>query len=100
MNIAEGQTQKIDFVFRDEANGIEVTKIFIFKADSYVTDLQVKLTKNGQVVPNTKLLIGASFGDQGIAHHNYYHIEPESVTFVNGAAERHQGDFVYLRCQQ
>ena len=91
VNIAEGQAQKVDFVLRDEANGIEVIKSFNFKADSYVTDLQIKLTKNGQVVPNTKLLIGASLGDQGIAHHNYYHIEPEAVVFVNGAAARHQG---------
>ncbi len=91
VNIAEGQAQRVDFTLRDEANGIEVVKSFNFKADSYVTDLQVKLTKNGQVVPNTKLLIGASLGDQGIAHHNYYHIEPEAVVFVGGAAERHQG---------
>ncbi|MEO8073961.1 MAG: membrane protein insertase YidC [Acidobacteriota bacterium] len=96
LDIAEGQTQKIDFVLRDEANGIEVTKSFNFSADSYLTDLQIKLTKNGQVVPNTKLLIGASLGDQGIAHHNYYHIEPEAVVFVGGAAERHQGSsFVF-----
>ncbi len=91
VNIAEGQTQKIDFVLRDEANGIEVTKSFNFNADSYVTDLQVKVTKNGQVVPNTKLAVGASIGDQGIAHHNYYHIEPEAVAFINGGTERHQG---------
>ena len=70
---------------------IEVTKTFIFNADSYVTDLQVKLTRNGQIVPNTKLLIGASLGDHGIKHHNYYHIEPEAVAYVNGAIERHQG---------
>ncbi len=91
LDIAEGQTQKVDFVLRDEANGIEVTKSFNFSADSYLTDLQIKLTKNGEVVPNTKLLIGASLGDQGIAHHNYYHIEPEAVVFTGGAAERHQG---------
>ena len=91
IELSAGQTTKIDFVLKDEANGVEVTKSFNFSADSYVTDLQVKLTKNGQVVPNTKLLIGASIGDQGIPHHNYYHIEPEAVAFVNGKAERHLG---------
>ncbi len=74
---------------RDEASGLEVIKSFIFNADSYVTDLQVKLTKNGQPVPNTKLLIGASIGDHSINHHNYYHIESEAVAFVNGDTERH-----------
>ena len=91
IELSAGQTTKIDFVLKDEANGVEVTKSFNFSADSYVTDLQVNLTKNGQVVPNTKLLIGASIGDQGIPHHNYYHIEPEAVAFVNGKAERHLG---------
>ncbi len=86
-----GQTTKIDFVLKDEANGVEVTKSFNFSADSYVTDLNIKLTKNGLVVPNTKLLIGASIGDQGIPHHNYYHIEPEAVALVNGKVERYPG---------
>ncbi len=91
IELSAGQTTKIDFVLKDAANGVEITKSFNFSADSYITDLQIKLTKNGQPVPNTKLLIGASIGDQGIPHHNYYHIEPEAVTFVNGRAERHLG---------
>lgn len=91
VELGEGQTKQIDYVLKDDASGLEVTKTFVFNADSYVTDLQIKLTKNGQTVPNTKLLIGASIGDQGIKHHNYYHIEPEGVAFVNGGAQRHQG---------
>ena len=89
VELGEGQTKQVDYVLRDEASGLEVTKSFIFNADSYVTDLQVKLTKNGQPVPNTKLLIGASIGDHSINHHNYYHIESEAVAFVNGDTERH-----------
>ena len=84
-----GQTKQIDYVLKDEASGLEVTKTFVFTADSYVTDLQIKLTRNGQPVPNTKLLIGASLGDQGIKHHNFYHIEPEGVANVGGNIERH-----------
>ncbi len=89
VELGEGQTKQVDYVLRDEASGLEVIKSFIFNADSYVTDLQVKLTKNGQPVPNTKLLIGASIGDHSINHHNYYHIESEAVAFVNGDTERH-----------
>lgn len=89
VELAAGQTKQIDYVLRDEASGLEVIKTFVFTADSYVTDLQIKLTRNGQIVPNTKLLIGASLGDQGIKHHNYYHIEPEAVAYVNGGTERH-----------
>jgi YidC/Oxa1 family membrane protein insertase len=81
-------TKQIDYVLKD-ANGIEVTKSFSFHADNYLTDLQVKVLRNGQPVPNVKLVIGASIGDQGIAHHNYYHIESEAVAFNNGNVERH-----------
>jgi YidC/Oxa1 family membrane protein insertase len=88
VELSENQTKQIDYVLRDEASGLEVAKSFVFNADSYVSDLQVKLTKNGQVVP-AKLLIGASIGDHGINHHNYYHIESEGVAFVNGDTERH-----------
>lgn len=91
IELVAGQTTKIDFVLKDEANGIEAVKSFNFSADGYVTDLQIKLTRNGQVVPNTKLLIGASIGDQGMPHYDFYHTEPEAVAFVNGEVERHYG---------
>jgi YidC/Oxa1 family membrane protein insertase len=90
IELAAGQEKPIAFTLRD-GNGLEVTKSFVFRADSYVSDLQTRLTKNGQIVPNTKLVIGASIGDQGIAHHNFYHIEPEAVASVDGAVKRHQG---------
>jgi len=91
VELVEGESKQIDYILKDEATGLEVTKSFVFHADTYLTDLQVKLTKNGQIVPNTKLLIGSSIGDQGIKFHNYYHIEPEAIAIVNGETERHQG---------
>lgn len=85
------ETKQIDFTLTDPANNLEVVKSFIFRPDSYLTDLKVKVLKSGQPVPNVKLAIGASIGDQGIEHHNYYHIEPEAVVYTNDKAERHQG---------
>lgn len=94
IELVQGQEKPVVFTLRD-ASGLEVTKSFLFRADSYVSDLQTKLTKNGQTVPNTKLAIGASVGDQGIAHHNFYHIEPEAVAFVDGSVRRHQGGYAF-----
>ncbi len=95
IELGAGQEKQIDFVLKGE-DGIEVTKSFLFRGDSYVADLQTKLTRNGQVVPNTKLLIGASIGDHGIEHHNYYHIEPEAIASVSDSIVRHQGaSFTY-----
>lgn len=95
IELSEGQERQIDFVLRDEAGGIEAVKSFIFRADSYIADLGVRLTRNGQVVPNTKLLIGASIGDHAINNHNFYHIESEVVAAVNGDIERHQGYYSF-----
>lgn len=93
VQVSGNEEKRVDFVLTDAANGVEVTKTFIFRANSYLADLQVKLTRNGQPVPDTKLLIGASLGDQGIKRHNFYHIEPEAVAVVNGKTERHAGTY-------
>ncbi|MDQ3798853.1 MAG: membrane protein insertase YidC [Acidobacteriota bacterium] len=93
------ESRQIDFVLRGE-NGLEVTKSFVFRADSYVTDLAIKAARNGQSIPDAKLLIGSSIGDQGIIHHNYYHIEPEAVGDVKGSVQRYYGTaFTYVNNQ-
>jgi YidC/Oxa1 family membrane protein insertase len=93
IKLEPGQEKQIDFVLNE--NGFQVTKTFVFRADNYVSDLQTKLTKDGQIVPNTKLLIGASISDQGIPHHNLYHIESEAVAYVDGEIRRHQGYYAF-----
>jgi YidC/Oxa1 family membrane protein insertase len=93
ITLEAGQERKIDFTLSE--NGIEVTKTLVFRADSFVSDLGLKLTRNGEVVPNTKLMLGASIGDHGINHHNFYHIESETVANVNAGIVRHQGYYSF-----
>jgi YidC/Oxa1 family membrane protein insertase len=92
IELADGQQKQIDFTLTD-ASGVQVTKSFIFRADNYVADLAVKLTNNGQPVPNTKLLIGASLGDQAIVHHSFYHIEPEAIALADDYEWRRGGTY-------
>jgi YidC/Oxa1 family membrane protein insertase len=94
ISLADGREQRIDFTLSD-ASGVEVIKSFLFRADSYVADLGVTVRQNGQVVPNIKLAIGASIGDHAINHHNFYHIESESVARINGDIYRHQGYYSF-----
>ena len=94
INLAEGQEQQIDFTLTD-ANGVEIKKSFVFRGDSYVADLGVTFRQNGQVVPNTRLAIGASIGDHAINHHNFYQIEAETVARINGDISRHQGYYSF-----
>ena len=88
--LTDGQEKQIDFTLKD-ASGVEVTKSFVFRADNYLADLKVNLSKSGQPVPNTKLLIGSSIGDQAIVHHSFYHIESEAIAYVNDSEYRHPG---------
>lgn len=93
ITLAAGDEKQVDFVMTD--GGTTVKKSFVFRGDSYVSDLSVDLKQNGQPVPNTKLLIGASIGDHAINHHNFYHIESEAVASVNGDVKRHQGYYSF-----
>ena len=68
------EERQIEFTLVGD-NGLEVKKSFLFRADSYVADLAVDLKQNGQIVPNTRLAIGASIGDHAINHHTFYQID-------------------------
>jgi YidC/Oxa1 family membrane protein insertase len=90
IELKDSESKQIDFRLIT-AEGFEITKSFVFHADSYVTDLFVKATQNGKALRDLKLLVGAEFGDQAIVHHNYYHIEPEAIALVNNTTERYGG---------
>jgi YidC/Oxa1 family membrane protein insertase len=87
IELSGSESKTLNFLLKD--GDLEVTKTFTFRADTNISDLQVKATRGGQTIPNVKLLIGAAIGDQGIKHHNYYHIESEGVAFVNNTVDRH-----------
>lgn len=87
VNLEGNAAKQIDFTLK--SGDVEIVKSFIFHADSFLTDLQIKATRGGQPIANTKLLIGTAIGDQNIKHHNYYLVEPEAVAYVNGDTERH-----------
>lgn len=94
ITLADGQEKQIDFTLNAE-NGVEVKKSFVFRGDSYISDLGITVNQNGQTVPNTKLLIGASIGDHAINNHNFYHIESEAVAAIDGTIKRHQGYYSF-----
>ena len=89
LNLNGSESKQIDFILNDEANNLQVVKSFVFQADSYLTDLSVKVLRGGQPVQNIRLAVGASIGDQAVIANNYYHIEPEAVAFVSDKIERH-----------
>jgi YidC/Oxa1 family membrane protein insertase len=81
--------QTVEFVLQDGATGINVTKNITFYADRYSADIEVKLARNGQPVPQAKLLIGPSIGDQGVKRYSFYSVAPEGIAVVGDKDERH-----------
>jgi len=94
ITLADGQEKVIEFAIALD-KGVTAKKSFVFRADSYFTDLKVDLRQNGQPLPNTRLAIGASIGDHAINFHNLYHTESEAVAALNGDIKRHQGGYSF-----
>lgn len=86
VNVANGSKQ-IDFVFHDDATGVDATKRLTFSADRYIADLELKLSRGNESLP-AKIAIGPNVGDQGIDHYSFYLYAPEGIAVVNGAEKR------------
>ena len=72
------ESKEIEFVL-DGPNGVKSTKKMVFRADSYVTDLSIDVTKDGKMVPDTAVAVGPSIGDQNIDRYTFYTVEAEGV---------------------
>jgi len=81
-------SKRVDFVLHDDATGLDVTKSITFFADRYAAEIEVKLTRNNQPVPQASLAIGPNIGDQGIDHYSFYLYPPEGIAVTNGEAKR------------
>src|SRR5207253_5833907 len=81
-------SQQISFSLHDDATSLDAEKTLTFFADRYTAEIQLKLTKNGQPLPQASLAIGPSIGDQGIEHHTFYAVAPEGIAVVDGKTQR------------
>lgn len=88
INLNPGQTQSLEFIMREEATGLEVSKTLMFSADRYTTDVRINLKQKGQPLPQAKLEIGPSIGDQGVSHYTFYSVAPEGIAVVADGVHR------------
>ena len=88
VNLAAGEKKELTFVLED-ANGVQVRKKIVFDADRYETDLSVIVKRGDQTVPQVKIAIGPSIGDQGVSRHTFYSVAPEAVAYVGDKLQRH-----------
>ena len=88
LDLAPGEKKQLTFVLED-ANGIQVRKTIAFDAERYETDLSVVVKRGEQTIPQVKVSVGPSIGDQGVGYHTFYSVAPEAVSFVGAKLERH-----------
>jgi YidC/Oxa1 family membrane protein insertase len=81
-------SKQIEFTIHDDATGLDVSKRMTFYADRYIAEVELKLTRNNQAVPQAQLVIGPNIGDQGIDHYTFYSFAPEGVAVLNGQVQR------------
>ena len=87
VNVPDGSKQ-IDFVIHDDATGLDATKRLTFFADKYVAQIELKLARNNQPMPEAKLVVGPSIGDRTIEQYSFYLLAPEGLAMVNGEVRR------------
>lgn len=81
-------SKRIDFVLKDESTGVDLTKSITFNENRYDVDVEVKMMRGGQAVPQVTLLIGPSIGDQGVPHYTFYSVAPQAIGIVDNAVHR------------
>jgi YidC/Oxa1 family membrane protein insertase len=88
VNLGEKEKKELTFVLED-ANGIQVRKKIVFDAERYETDLSLLVKRGEETIPQVKVAIGPSIGDQGVEYHTFYSVAPEAVGFIADNLERH-----------
>ncbi len=89
-----GEKRRIEFSLVDSATGLNVSKVMTFDGDDYSVGLQLTVKRGDQIVPQAKLRIGPSIGDQGVKKYTFYSVAPEAVTAQAEKVERHQAQAI------
>ena len=87
--LSPGETRSVSFQLHDSATGLDVVKTLKFDANSYSLDFNVIVKRGDQQLPQVKVKIGPSIGDQGVSHYTFYSVAPEAVVSVGGKVQRH-----------
>ena len=89
LEIKPGEPKRqIDFEMVEPATGLRVVKSLSFDPDKYLVDVGVSVTRNDQIVPDVRMLIGPSIGDQGVPQYTFYSVAPQGLIVSNGKTTR------------
>src|SRR5882672_3651408 len=89
LTLGTGEKKRITFLLKDAATGLDVTKTLVLDGNSYIAELEVTIKRGDQFVPQVRVRVGPSIGDQGVKHYTFYSVAPEAVAAVGDKVERH-----------
>jgi YidC/Oxa1 family membrane protein insertase len=89
LTLGAGEKKRITFLLKDGATGLDLAKTLTLDGDSYIADLEVTIKRGDQIVPQARIRLGPSIGDQGVKHYSFYSVAPEAVAAVSDKVERH-----------
>jgi YidC/Oxa1 family membrane protein insertase len=89
LTLGSGEKKRITFLLKDAATGLDVAKTLVLDGNSYIAELEVTIKRGDQFVPQAKVRVGPSIGDQGVKHYTFYSVAPEAVAAVGDKVERH-----------
>jgi YidC/Oxa1 family membrane protein insertase len=80
--------RQLDFRMVEPQTGFEVVKSIVFDPKSYVVNIGVRVAQRGAPVPEVKMVVGPSVGDQGVPQYTFYSVAPQGVAIAKGKAVR------------
>jgi YidC/Oxa1 family membrane protein insertase len=90
LTLSPDEKKRVTFTLREASTGLDVAKTIVFDAANYSSDLEVTIKRGGNLVPQAKVRVGPSIGDQGVKHYTFYSVAPEAVAAIGDRVERHQ----------
>lgn len=88
IQLASNEKRVVNFLLRDSASGLEVSKKLLLDAERYDVQLEMTIKRGDKFIPQAQLKIGPSIGDHGIKHYTFYSVAPEAIASFGERVER------------
>ncbi|HKY26534.1 MAG TPA: membrane protein insertase YidC [Pyrinomonadaceae bacterium] len=89
ISLSANEKRAVTFVLSDAGTGLEVTKKITIDAERYDLLVDLNLKRGGAPVPQARLKVGPSIGDQGVPYYTFYSVAPEAIASFGDRVERH-----------
>src|SRR5207244_13188780 len=90
LTLGSDEKKRITFLLRDNTTGLDVVKTIALDAANYSADLEIIIKRGDKLVPQARVRLGPSIGDQGVKRYSFYSVAPEAVAAVGDKVQRHQ----------